>query len=170
MYVGTCVQVFSQKPAQHIRLHPRPADPDPTRTERSWTLSSSAPPHRRKSPGLQIHGPHPGNPLGQQVTRLQKVLEIIPVAPSHGEQEGSRAGLSSWSCGDRSAIVDRTVSSPRVAQGEKTAQPPPRALLGRGEPSTNQGPQGPEPPSPRRAGKAMPREGCKISLARWERS
>lgn len=145
-------------------------DPNPTRTERSWPLSSSAPPNQRKSPGLQTHGPHPGNPLGQQVTRLQKVPEIIPVAPSHGEQEWSRAGLSSSSRGDRRAIVNRTVSSPRVTQGEKTAQPPPRVLLGGGEPSTNQGPRGLEPPSLRRAGKAMLREGCKISLAPWERS
>lgn len=145
-------------------------DPNPTRTERSWPLSASAPPHRRKSPGLHIHGPHPGNPLGQQVTGLQKVPEIIPVAPSHGEQEGSRADLSSLSRGDKRAIVSWTMSSPRVTQGEKTAQPPPRVLLGGGEPSSNQGPWGLEPPSLRRAGKAMPREGCKISLARWERS
>ena len=144
-------------------------DPNPTRTERSWPLSSSAPPHQRKPLSLQIHGPHPGNPLGRQVTRLQKVPEIIPVAPSHGEQQGSRAGLSSSSRGDRRAIVNWTVSSPRVTQGAKTAQPPPRVLLGVGSLPLTKGPGGLSlHPQEGREGRAQGR--CKVSLARWERS
>lgn len=122
------------------------------------------PPRQRKSPGLQIHGPHPRNPLGQQVTGLQKVPEIIPLAPSHGEQEGSRGGLSCVSRGDRRAIVSWAVSSPNVTKGERTQHPPPQRFWGGGggEPSANQGPWGLAPPSLRRARKAMPGEGVRF--------